>query len=71
MSLIQLPKKSVNFSEITREIFRRVSQDFSGKVPDKFSGISLDYVTYSVPSKLRKIGDKVLNISQEFPEKYS
>ena len=41
------------------------------KIPEKFSEISRDFVFDSVPQKIRKIGDQVLRISKEFPEKYS
>ena len=37
----------------------------------KFSGILRDYAFNAVPRKIRKIRDQVLNISQEFLEKYS
>ena len=42
-----------------------------GKIPEKFSETSRAIVSYSVPQKIRKIGDQILRISQKLPEKYS
>ena len=40
-----------------RNILKKFSWIFSGKVHEKFSWISRDYVSYSVPQKIRKIGE--------------
>ena len=32
------------------------------KIPEKFAGISWDYVSYSVPQKIRKIGFIAISI---------
>ena len=57
-----------NFRRIIPEKFGGISW---GKIPKKFSGISRDYDSFSVPQKIHKISDQVQRISHEFPKKYS
>ena len=79
MSLFQFSKKSVKLVtkswEFLKNFQRSIPEKFSGislgKIPEKFSEIFRVYVPYSVPQIIQKIGDQVLRISQEFPEKYS
>ena len=47
------------------------SEEFLVTHSKEFSGISKDYVSYSVLRKIRTVGDQVLRISQEFQENYS
>ena len=67
MSLFQFSKKSVKLVTKSWEFLK----NFQRSIPEKFSGIFRVYVPYSVPQIIQKIGDQVLRISQEFPEKYS
>ena len=49
----------------------KIPENFLRKIPEKFSGISQNLFSYSIPLKIRKLGDQVQRISKEFPEKHS
>ena len=61
--------------EFLRNFRRSIPEKFSGisegKILEKFSGISRTFFYYWIPLKIRKHGDQVPRISQEFLEKYS
>ena len=59
------------FWEFLRNFRRNIPEKFLWISWEKFSGISWNLFSYLIPLKIRKHGDQVLRISQEFPENQS